>query len=222
MAIGFRQNVNLTEQIADHVGFEIITGAREPGSRIQELKIAKALGVSRGSVREALLILAGRHLVDIVPRRGAVVNGLTPARIPAFSELFTEVLAMAVRRVLARPGQLPDEDLAAAVAAMDRAVRVDDREEVISQLVAARGDFLNALLELVDDRFLRSVVVGLVPISQRLTFIAAGAADFEPRDLPRFYHAVLDALVARDETRLCERVSAYARREKRMALGCGR
>lgn len=218
--MGFSQSVNLTEQIADHIGGEIIEGKLEPSRRIQELRVASLLGVSRGSVREALLILARRHLVEIIPRRGAVVTGLTAMQIPAFSELFTELLRMSVQRVIAGP-DIEREALGDAVAAMDEAVRQTDRTEVVAQLVRARGEFLHALLELVDDYFLRAAVDGLVGVSQRLTYIASGHPDFEPRDLPRFYHAFLDALIARDEQRLCELVSAYGRREKRMALGCG-
>ena len=77
--MSFKPAVSLTEQIADHLGSEIISGKLQPSERIQELKVAKDLGVSRGSVREALLILEGRHLIEIYPRRGAVVSGPAPA-----------------------------------------------------------------------------------------------------------------------------------------------
>ena len=65
--MGFQAAVSLTEQIAEHLGSQIISGALQPLERIQELKVAGELGVSRGSVREALLILESRHLVEIVP-----------------------------------------------------------------------------------------------------------------------------------------------------------
>ena len=71
--MNFEPAMTLTEQIAEHLGGEIITGRLKPMARIQELKVAGELGVSRGSVREALLILESRHLVEIIPRRGAVV-----------------------------------------------------------------------------------------------------------------------------------------------------
>ena len=72
--MGFKPAASLTEQIANHLSDEIINGRLAPLERIQELKVAKDLGVSRGSVREALLIVEGRHLIDIIPRRGAVVS----------------------------------------------------------------------------------------------------------------------------------------------------
>ena len=88
---GFEAAVSLTEQIADHLGRQIITGQLQPQARIQELKVAGDLGVSRGSVREALLILESRHLIEIIPRRGAVVSGLEADEIANFCELYTDL-----------------------------------------------------------------------------------------------------------------------------------
>ena len=45
---------SLSEQIAKHISEQIISGELVEGERIQELRIAKELDVSRGSVREAL------------------------------------------------------------------------------------------------------------------------------------------------------------------------
>ena len=54
---------SLSEQIAKHISEQIISGELVEGERIQELRIAKELDVSRGSVREALLIVERTHLI---------------------------------------------------------------------------------------------------------------------------------------------------------------
>lgn len=72
----FKAPDSLSEQIADYLAERIIRGELAPGERIQEQKVTQALNVSRGSVREALLILERRHLVAILPRRGAHVTEL--------------------------------------------------------------------------------------------------------------------------------------------------
>ena len=100
--MSFKPAASLTEQIANHLSDEIITGRLAPLERIQELKVAKDLGVSRGSVREALLIVEGRHLIDIIPRRGAVVSGLEPVRIADLTEFYGELILMVLVRVAAR------------------------------------------------------------------------------------------------------------------------
>ncbi len=214
--MGFKPTVNLTEQIADHIGHEIITGRLEPQSRIQELKVAQGLGVSRGSVREALLILERRHLIEIIPRRGAVVNGLQPDQIASFSALFSRLLGMCLSSIIEKPAKHHTE-LLEAVTMMENAVKAAD-ESTIERLIEARGYFLEGLLALVDDYFLRSVVHGLVPASQRLSFIVTRHPDFDPRDCVRYHQALYAAISNRDEPRINELVSAYARRESRMGL----
>ena len=84
----FKANDSLTEQIARFLGKRIILGEMTAGERIQELRIAAELDVSRGSVREALLILERRHLVTIYPRRGAVVSALDADAADEFFELW--------------------------------------------------------------------------------------------------------------------------------------
>ena len=61
---------SLSEQIAKHISEQIIRGELVEGERIQELRIASELDVSRGSVREALLILERTQLIEIFPAFG--------------------------------------------------------------------------------------------------------------------------------------------------------
>ena len=56
---------SLSEQIVKYISEQIISGELVEGERIQELRIAKELDVSRGSVREALLLLERTHLIEI-------------------------------------------------------------------------------------------------------------------------------------------------------------
>ena len=67
----FKAPDSLAEQIARYLAERIIRGELKERERIQEQKVTQALNVSRGSVREALLILERRHLITILPRRGA-------------------------------------------------------------------------------------------------------------------------------------------------------
>ena len=61
----FKAPDSLAEQIAHHLAERIIRGELKERERIQEQKVTQTLNVSRGSVREALLILERRHLVNI-------------------------------------------------------------------------------------------------------------------------------------------------------------
>jgi DNA-binding GntR family transcriptional regulator len=207
--------MNLTAQIADHIAREIVTGELPPRSRIQELKLAHQLGVSRGSVREALLILEGRHLIEIIPRRGAIVSGLEPEQIGRFATLFGELQVLCLVQLTHRP-QL---DTTAFKAAFDAMVEAQKENNSLG-LIDARQRFLVALIDAVDDYFLRSVVKDLVSVAQRMAYLVMQHPDFDMRDTVRYHHALLDALRERNGDRLRELVSAYERRQCRLAAGC--
>ncbi|MBO6113297.1 MAG: GntR family transcriptional regulator [Lachnospiraceae bacterium] len=56
---------------------EILYGELKPGERLMEIAISERLGVSRTPVREAIRKLEQEGLVDMYPRRGAQVSGIT-------------------------------------------------------------------------------------------------------------------------------------------------
>jgi len=68
---------SLHEQVIVKVRDMIVTGRIKPGERVPELQIAKALGISRTPLREALKVLASEGLVNLLPLRGAVVTSFT-------------------------------------------------------------------------------------------------------------------------------------------------
>jgi len=62
---------NLAEDVARHLAERIIEGAIAPLKPLREKALVDDLGVSRGTLREALLILERQCLVESSPRRGA-------------------------------------------------------------------------------------------------------------------------------------------------------
>jgi DNA-binding GntR family transcriptional regulator len=69
--------VSLYEEVAELLRqriFRRTTGDLEPGSWIDELKIAQEYGISRTPLREALKVLATEGLVTMKVRRGAYVT----------------------------------------------------------------------------------------------------------------------------------------------------
>lgn len=63
--------------IADIIRREILSGALQPNQPLMERNIALELGVSRTPVREALFVLQGEGLVELVPRKYARVRKIT-------------------------------------------------------------------------------------------------------------------------------------------------
>ena len=69
--------VPLAEQVFQTLEEDILQGRLKPGEVTTELRLSKALGVSRTPIREALQHLEQESLVEIRPNRGAVVLGIT-------------------------------------------------------------------------------------------------------------------------------------------------
>jgi DNA-binding GntR family transcriptional regulator len=204
----FKPSLNITEQIADHLAKLIIHGQLAGGARIQELKIARQLGVSRGSVREALLILQRRHLIEIVPRKGAVVNDINGREALDLVDMLDSVEHRWFHNLVQDPQR--SEILAAAAASlatMDDAAKNAD----VDEMVQARGDFYEALLYPAN-RYLSGVFECLLPTSHCLmrTLIDQGNVDLH--DIARYYRALHGALETSDEERLDELLGAFRKR----------
>ncbi len=86
-----------SHRVRNAIEEEIATGAMAPGQRLDEVSLAERFGVSRTPVREALQQLALSGMIDIRPRRGAVVTDVTPDRLFQMFEAMAELEALAAR-----------------------------------------------------------------------------------------------------------------------------
>lgn len=71
----------LSEKLRESIEEEVATGKLGPGIHLDEIELARRFGVSRTPIREALSLLAGEGVVEIRPRRGAVVTQLSAQRL---------------------------------------------------------------------------------------------------------------------------------------------
>lgn len=78
-------NGTTVDKLADDMAEAILSGEFAPGSRLDEQLLAQRYAVSRTPVREALRQLATTGLIEVRPRRGAVVARVSPAQL---EELF--------------------------------------------------------------------------------------------------------------------------------------
>jgi len=209
----FAAPASLTEQIAEHLGADIIAGRLQPQARIQELKVAGRLGVSRGSVREALLILERRHLVEILPRRGAVVTRLEGQGIAECSELLTELQVLFFNKL----AQIRALDLTAFERSLQVMAAAVPEQDVVGTL-AARRAFISAGTAALDSFHLAAVLDGLLPAGLRIAHLAAEHAEYDLRDGLRYHQALLKAVTDADSARIRELIAAFNARECKLAL----
>ncbi|MBU1170838.1 MAG: GntR family transcriptional regulator [Proteobacteria bacterium] len=98
MTMVFKISKNLSDQIADYLIDKVIHLEIAPGERILEQKVARELGVSRSPVREAFRILEQTGLVELIPRCGVRVTGLSEKSIDAYCDVFSLLFGHVVRR----------------------------------------------------------------------------------------------------------------------------
>ncbi len=184
-------------------------------TRIQELKVAGELGVSRGSVREAFLILESRHLIEIIPRRGAVVSSMESNEIANFCELYADLQSLCFSKLASLSGS----NLGPLEAALDEMALGVSEVDVAVEL-QSRKHFVLAGLPLLENFYLSSVLKGLIPAGLRLAHLVTLAPGYDPRDTLRYHQALLEAIAEQQVERVQELVQAFHRREMKLALGC--
>jgi DNA-binding GntR family transcriptional regulator len=85
------------ERLADEIASSVLSGAFQPGLRLDEQMLAERYGVSRTPVREALRQIASTGLIEIKPRRGAVVARVTSAQLETLFGAMAEIEATCAR-----------------------------------------------------------------------------------------------------------------------------
>ena len=105
---------------------DIIAGILKPGMRLDEVSLAARFEVSRTPVREALLQLSTMGLVEMRPRRGAVVAQIGLKDLLNMFEVMAELEGMCGRLAARRATKSEWDQLARVHAASEEAVRNTD------------------------------------------------------------------------------------------------
>ncbi len=205
----FKAPDSLAEQIAHHLAERIIRGELKPGERIQEQKVTQALNVSRGSVREALLILERRHLIVILPRRGAQVSVLTPHNIASLCALMSELyilLGLAVAK------SWKDEvELAPFLQIQQRLIASCEGQDV-KTFVEDSFNVMRATYPFANNPYLEETVENLQPSMSRFYYLALEQRQAEMSEYLTLFGQLLEAVLARDLARVRVVLTSYAER----------
>ncbi|MFJ4396659.1 GntR family transcriptional regulator [Pseudomonas sp. NPDC089395] len=211
----FKAPDSLSEQIADYLAERIIRGELAPGERIQEQKVTQALNVSRGSVREALLILERRHLVAILPRRGAHVTRLDERSVRSLCALMGEFYILLGNAVAQK--WRTDADLRPFLEIQQRLQQAREQQDIKS-FVAESFAVMRAAYPFADNPYLQETVENLQPAMSRAYYLALDQRQANMLDYLDLFARLLDAVVARDLPRIREVLTAYCQRSCELVL----
>jgi len=143
----------LYEEVAERLRQQIFNRELEPGSWIDELKLATTWGISRTPLREALKVLATEGLVTMKVRRGAYVTEPSTDDVQQVYHLLALLESDAAGVVAANANSKAIEELQALHDQLERCVR--QREAFF----ATNEAFHLKLLELAGNRW-RTQIVG--------------------------------------------------------------
>ncbi|MDD0974653.1 GntR family transcriptional regulator [Pseudomonas fontis] len=212
----FKAPDSLSEQIAHYLAERIIRGELKPAERIQEQKVTQALNVSRGSVREALLILERRHLVTILPRRGAHVTELNEHNVRSLCTLMSELYILLGNAVAA--GRRSDADLLPFLEIQQRLQAACERQD-IRAFVEDSFAVMRAAYPFADNPYLQETVENLQPAMSRNYYFALDQRKAEMNEFLELFANLLAAVVANDQPRIRQVLTAYCERSCLVVLG---
>jgi len=145
----------LYEQVADRLREEIFSRRLEPGSWIDELRLASEYGISRTPLREALKVLAAEGLVTMRLRRGAYVTEMSREDVSQVYHLLALLESDAAAQVAAHADDAQRDELAQQHAGLERLARQRDA------FFVANERFHMTLLRLAGNRWAEQVVTDL-------------------------------------------------------------
>jgi DNA-binding GntR family transcriptional regulator len=122
----------LRERALEALRAAVLAGQYRPGDHLGEVELAASLGVSRGTVREALRHLQQEGLVTPGARGMLRVNSLTPTEVRELFQVRAALEALAVRLIISSSRR------EAAVVALRQALGqlADEEADVVARIQA--------------------------------------------------------------------------------------
>ncbi|WP_374523334.1 GntR family transcriptional regulator [Hydrogenophaga sp.] len=189
----------LYEEVAERLRQRIFQRELEPGSWIDELKIADELGISRTPLREALKVLAAEGLVTMKVRRGAYVTEVSEKDLIDVYHLLSLLEADAVAVVAQSGSDAALAELQALHDELEGATQDRDRFFEINERFHLR------LLELADNRWRQQMVSDLrkvMKLNRHHSLFKAGRIEESLAE----HRAVMQAIRARQAEAAAQRM----------------
>jgi len=181
----------LYEEVAELIRQRIFRRELEPGSWIDEIKLAQEYGISRTPLREALKVLAAEGLVTMKVRRGAYVTEVSERDMAEVYHLLALLESDAGAVVAERATAAELKELQALHGELEGAIADRDR------FFAVNERFHMRLLEIAGNRWRNQMVADLrkvMKLNRQHSLLKSGRIEESLAE----HAAVMQALVARD------------------------
>jgi DNA-binding GntR family transcriptional regulator len=181
----------LYEEVAELLRQRIFKRELEPGSWIDELKIAEEYGISRTPLREALKVLAAEGLVTMKVRRGAYVTEVSDKDLADVYHLLALLESDAAGIVASRATDAELSELQTLHAELKASAKKRDQFFTLNERIHMR------LLEIADNRWRQQMVADLrkvMKLNRHNSLLKTGRISESLAE----HQGIMDALAARD------------------------
>ena len=197
-----------------HVKARLLDGTFLPGSLLSENEVSQRLGLSRTPVRQAFVQLEAEGLLELYPKRGALVVPIAASEVEDVFEARLLVEEHCARRA-AGAGPALGAELDDAIAEQERAVAAGT-----AGFAEADRHFHRAIVAAAGNAILTRLYDALRDRQQRIA--AAAVARSGTAGAERFiaeHRGIAAALARRDADEACELVAAHLRSARDAARG---
>ena len=187
---------NLVAQVRDAILDEVSSGALAAGDRVIQEQIARALGVSRQPVQQALALLRNQGVLQDAPGRGLLVAPIDPEHVQHMYDIRAVIEGLAARRA----ADLGAERAAKAGPALIEAGRKAVAAGSVSRMIAADMKFHEFLYVLSGNPLIAPALETHLTYTQRVMGEVL-IRDEKPRDIWDQHEAILKAIAKGDGER---------------------
>jgi DNA-binding GntR family transcriptional regulator len=180
----------------------ILAGSLPPGARLRAEPLAERLRTSRTPVREALILLAREGLVDIEPRRGAIVRSFDASDLADLYDVRALVEPHAASRAATRIGR--DELARLREICEEAEARGAADDDAVEDQVALNEEFHRIVIAAAGSPRLEAALRAVAGIPR--AFRAAFWHDDAQREQSLFCHRQIVHALERRQPRLAEAV----------------
>ena len=188
----------LYEEVAEQMRQRIFRRELEPGSWIDELKIAEEFGISRTPLREALKVLATEGLVTMKVRRGAYVTEVSQQDLADVYHLLSLLESDAAAVVATKATDAELKELQALHKSLEAAAKPGKANT--EEFFAVNERFHMRLLEIANNRWRDQMVADLrkvMKLNRHNSLLKTGRIEESLAE----HQAIMAALLARDAAR---------------------
>jgi DNA-binding GntR family transcriptional regulator len=192
----------LYEEVAELLRQQIFRRELEPGSWIDEVKLAQEYGISRTPLREALKVLAAEGLVTMKVRRGAYVTEVSERDLSEVYHLLSLLESDAAGVVAQRATDAELKELQALHAELEAAVRERDK------FFAVNERFHMRLLEIAGNRWRNQMVADLrkvMKLNRHASLLKSGRV----KESLAEHRRIMEAIAKRDPATAVQRVREH-------------